>query len=226
MKNLIGKVLYFDEANFNANLLRYQPVITAFEKVKCLYEALDPSYKFITATLLLFLKDPKSIFDAYKALAGEQLKAAKLSAKALVVAVENEVSNNINELDEALKKVHEIAQKEANSVIGKSFLINPEFLIEQKGKIILDPSKVELIRKLYEEKVETELQNQLQNLLIELKEKYTALRDFANANTILIPIDPIIGRVNDINTNDLLVIHNNGEMEINPKALGYLKNAS
>jgi hypothetical protein len=107
-----------------------------------------------------------------------------------------------------------------------SFILAATFLIVEGDKIILDPAKLELIKSAYTYKIETPMQNEGYNLLLNLKEAYAALRKFTNKNTIHDSEDTLVATYTSKYINELVYTGRDGEMEILTGFLSYIKDGS
>lgn len=220
MKNYIGTVLKFNKIYFEANVKKYNAVIDAVNKVKMLYEALDPSFKFTAeAWQNLLANNLVDVSEKYNGIVASQLKAAKFTAKALVNAMELEAGNNLTELKEALANVFQIVEKELSGNQMIIYTIDPSLITVEDSKVVLGAASLAALRKIYEYKIEMPEQNTFYNLLLAVKQDYKALRDFTLLNTNFQNQDNLIGS----STNEMFYEARNGALVINEEALDFLK---
>ena len=219
MKSHVGRILKFDGIAHDQNISRYTPIVLTLEKVKKIYESLDPSFTFTNEIWLDMQRNKiKNISDKYNSIIATQLSDAKFTAKALVLAIEIEGEKNLLELSIALEKVFTTAsEQEVNA--SRVYLINLEFIVVQSGKIILSEEGIKNIRARYEHKIETPVQNEFYTLLVEMQKSYKALRAFTASHTNFANEHNLIGN----RANDFLQEVYTGELDINPTVLGFLK---
>ncbi|MDN3657956.1 hypothetical protein QWZ08_20045 [Ferruginibacter paludis] len=217
--NFIGTVLRFDKLNFEANLKRYDALISATNRVMEIYEALDPTFVFSQETWLDMVKNGTTRTEIkYEGIIRMQLDSAKLTAKAIISATDSIAAKNLDELKLALQKVADTLADEFTNSRGLH-LLDLTFIEIKDGIIGLSAEGTAAIRFKYEDIITTETQNEFYIHLLKVQSAYSALRKFMLEKTVFEINHSLIGNT----AADLLHENADGNLSLNPYALGFLK---
>jgi flagellar biosynthesis GTPase FlhF len=171
MQDYRGKILHFDEAGFNAALKTHEPVLKAINKVSEAYEALDTSFEFNDAVFRdIQTNKCTNIKQQYSDLIERQIEASKFTSKAIVQSMRSNVSAEIEAMELAVEEMFQ-AQHQAG-------LSNYSNIRIAGGKAVLSDAGKEILRKMFEEKITTEVQNIFLNHAVQLGEAYETLHKF------------------------------------------------
>lgn len=214
MEDFKGKVLLFEERNYNSTLRGFQQVINSANAVGECYEELDTTFRFTQEVFEdIIANGTKNISDKYALRIDEQIKNTKLTSKAIINSMRENVTVEMANLSEKIKAMHE-AQEAASAGVS-SYPVELEFIQIKNGKAVLNAESKEAIREIFTVRIRTEEQNKLYNLLLALKESYENLSAFLSQGGI------DLGNWGEIisDTGNGLCYEKNGQLEIDPYSL-------
>ncbi len=183
MKDYKGKVLLFQESNYNSTVRSFEPVLNAVNAVSKAYEDLDTSFKFTQEVFEdIIINDTKKISEQYAARIEDQIQSSKFTSKAIINSMRENVSAELVEVSAKIKAMH-AAQQTATS-LQSAYPVELEFIKIEDGKAVLNNESKEAIREFFTRKIQTYEQNKLYNLMLGIKDKYDEITSYLKQSGI------------------------------------------
>jgi len=215
MKDYIGKVLKFEETQYNSTLRAYAPLLVSINEVGKAYQDLDTGFKFNQDVFFDIVSNGlNNIRKQYAMIIESQIELSKFTSKAIINNMRESIKGDLKELENKIVSMHETKAR-VSSTSMYSFPVEYEYITIVGIQATLSETDKEKLKDRFSVKIRTEDQNKMYNLLLSVKSSYDNLATFLKENDCdLIAWGNLIG-----NSNNAMLYESLGTIEIEPYSI-------